>query len=91
MGRIRKALKWMCGAVILFAVAYAIFSLVVRPSLDRNWNKDQAVLARAVIDGDRAKISNIRNIEYRSTSDYDVHYYDKTFDLRKLESVWFVV
>ena len=88
---IRKALKWTGGAVILFAVAYAVFSFVVRPSLNRNWNKDQAVLARAVIDGERVQISNIRNIEYRSTSDYDVRYYDKTFDLRKLESVWFVV
>ena len=88
---IRKALKWTGGAVILSAVAYAIFSLVVRPSLDRNWNKDQAVLARAAFDGDRVTITNIRNIHYRSTSDYDVRYYDKTFDLRKLDSVWFVV
>jgi hypothetical protein len=91
MRLLKKALKWICGFVILCAVAYCLFSLIVRPSLNRDWNADQAVLARAKIDGDRVSITNIRNINYRSTGDYDVRYYDKTFDLRKLESVWYVV
>src|SRR5690606_8504462 len=33
----------------------------------------------------------IRNIEYRSVSDYDIRYYDKTFDLGTIESLWYVV
>ena len=28
---------------------------------------------------------NIRNCEYRTADDYTVHYYDRTFDLRKLD------
>lgn len=78
-------------AVGVCIVAYIIFSLIVRPSLDRDWSKDQAVLARAEISEDRVDITNIRNINYRSTTDYDVQYYDKTFDLSKLESVWYMV
>ena len=49
------------------------------------------MLARAEISGDRVSISNIRNINYRTTKDYDVRYYDKTFDLNKIESVWYMV
>src|SRR3989338_6786501 len=77
--------------IVLVVAGYFVFSLLVRPSLDRNWTRDQQILARAEISGNTVAISNIRNITYRTTSDYDVHYYDKTFALDKLESVWYVV
>ena len=76
---------------VVIAVAYFIFSLIVRPSLDREWNKDQEILARVTFDGNLIYVTNIRNINYRSTTDYDVRYYDKVFDLNKLNSVWYMV
>ena len=36
-------------------------------------------------------VRNIRNTTYRSTTDYTPAYYDKTFDLDKLTSVWYIV
>lgn len=79
----------VAGAAI---VAYFVFSVLVRPSLDRDWTPDQQVLARAeFLPDDQVRITNIRNIQYRTTSDYDVRYYDKTFDLKELESVWYMV
>lgn len=78
--------------LIAFCIlAYFIFSLLVRPSLTRNWNKDMVTLARSEIKDNLVNITNIRNINYRSTTDYDVRHYDKTFDLDKLESVWYMV
>jgi Domain of unknown function (DUF4105) len=76
-------------AVIVFG--YFVFSFIVRPSNNRDWMDDQAILPRAKFSDDAVTISNIRNINYRTTSDYDVAYYDKTFDLNKLESIWFIV
>ncbi len=86
--KIGKIVLWIIGILI---VGYFIFSLIVRPSITRDWTLDQQVLARAEFDGSKVAISNIRNIKYRTTDDYDVRYYDKTFDLDKLETVWFVV
>ncbi len=86
-----KFFKFVFLLILTIAVLYFIFSLIVRPSLTRNWTADQKVLARPEINGDRIKILNIRNINYRSTSDYDVHYYDKTFNINDLESVWYMV
>jgi hypothetical protein len=63
----------------------------VRPSNDRDWSPDQRVLARADFVGSRVHVRNVRNIEYRSTSDYDVRHYDATFDLDELDSVWYLV
>lgn len=76
-------------AVIL--ISYFLFSLLVRPSLDRDWNRDQEILAKVTFDENLISITNIRNINYRSTTDYDVQYYDKVFDLNELNSVWYMV
>ena len=39
------------------------------------------------LDGELATVRNIRNFDYRSETDFTPRYYDRTFDLRKLESV----
>lgn len=86
-----RLLKYLLALILLLVLAYAALIVLVRPSLDRDWTRDQTVLARAEISGDTVSITDIRNINYRTTSDYDVRYYDKTFDLNKLESVWYMV
>ena len=57
------------------------------PSNDREWQPDLAKLAHATIDGDRVTVHNIRNVDYRSEFDYTLAWYDKSFDLSKLEGV----
>lgn len=63
--------------------------LLIPPSNNRNWQADLATLTWADIEEDRVTIHNIRNIDYRTETDFTVHYYDKTFDLFKLNSVDF--
>ncbi len=86
-----RAIRYLGVLIALFVLAYTVYCIVMVPSLNLDWSPDQTVLARAEIAGDTARISNIRNITYRSTSDYDLGYYDKTFDLDTVESVWFMV
>ena len=59
----------------------------IEPSNERDWQADVAVLPYADIDGDQIVVHNIRNFDYRSETDYTPAYYDKRFDLRKLEGV----
>lgn len=87
----KKILKVTLLVICFVVLAYAVFAMLVRPSLSRDWNIDQKILAEAIFDGDKVSIKNIRNINYRSTTDFDVNYYDKTFDLNQLNSVWFLV
>ena len=61
------------------------------PSNDRDWAADQAVLPTAEFHGRQATVRNIRNIRYRTIDDFDVHYYDRTFDLDRITSVDFIV
>jgi hypothetical protein len=74
------------GYLILF-VALLAWYFNLKPSNDRDWLTDVAVLPYATIEGDLVTVHNIRNFDYRSEFDYLPAYYDKRFDLRKLEGV----
>lgn len=84
-------LRWLFTAIAALVVLRAAMCVVVRPETNRNWAADQSRLPRAEFSGDRVTIRNIRNFEYRSESDFTPAWYDKTFDLERLESAWFVV
>ncbi len=75
----------------VLAAAFVAWRLLVRPSNERKWSVDQAVLPVAEIEPPFVTIRNIRNFTYETTDRYTPAYYDKTFDLRKLDSAWFFV
>lgn len=77
-------------SVFAFALALCLLAVWwrgIQPSNDRNWQPEVAVLAKADLDGDRVTIHNIRNFDYRTEFDFTPHYYDKTFDLAKLDGL----
>jgi hypothetical protein len=63
----------------------------IRPSHDRPWRPEVAVMPRAIIEGDRVRITGFRNFEYRSADDFTVHYEEREFLLSHLTSVDFFV
>jgi len=80
--------------LLLLAVAIAGFAAVIamrEPSNDRDWSTDQTVLPWFRMDGPLVTIHNIRNYHYTAEDRYTPAYYNKTFDLRKLDSAWFFV
>lgn len=92
MKKIITLVKTFIVVVVLAIAAWFAHGLVVKPSLERNWAADQAVLPRVTFNDDNTvTIKNIRNIDYRSTRDFDVRYYDKTFNLDQLDKAWFLV
>ncbi len=86
--RFLKALGILITAIV---VLFGIVALITQPSNDREWNDDQTILPRVEINGDTVSIFNIRSFEYASTTSYTARYYDKTFDLKKLQRVWYIV
>jgi hypothetical protein len=59
----------------------------LKPSNNRDWQPDVAVLATATVNGSQVTIHNVRNFEYRTETDFTPRYYDKTYDLNDLDSV----
>lgn len=65
--------------------------LMPKPSNDRDWIPELKTLARAEFKGDQVTIYNVRNAEFLTYRDCIVDYYDKTYDLNKIQSVDFIV
>lgn len=80
--------RWRVAATYVaafIAVLAWFFSLEARN--DRDWQTDVAVLPYATVEGDTVTMHNIRNFTYRSENDYTPAYYDRRFEVSKLEGV----
>ena len=82
--------RWHCRFLIVYFLLFAIvlgWWFSIAPSNDRIWQVDAAQLPYATINGGLITVHNIRNFSYRSETDFTPAYYNKTYDLSKLESV----
>jgi hypothetical protein len=73
-----------------FGAAFAVvllWWLSIEPSNQRDWQTEVAVLPYATQHGDLVTLHNVRNFHYRTEQDFVPRYDDRTFDLRKLDSV----
>ncbi len=86
------AIKWVMVlllALLLFGIIYAVTR---HPSLNRNWETDQAILPTAIIDGDNITVKNVRDFRYGATeAEVTPHYYDATYDIKDLTAMYFIV
>ena len=73
------------------ALLVLVWFLSLRPTHDRNWRTDVAVMPRATIDGDRVRITDVRNFEYRSRDDFTVQYEEREVLVSHLTSVDFII
>jgi hypothetical protein len=86
--RRRRRMSAMAIVLFLFVVAWWIS---IRPSHDRNWRPEVAVMPRAVIDGDRVRLTGVRNFDYRTRNDFTVHYEEREVQLSHLIALDFYV
>jgi Domain of unknown function (DUF4105) len=77
---------YAAGLTFLAFALVLVWWLNLKPSNDRNWQRDVAVLPYADIEGNKITLHNIRNCDYRTETDFDVRYYEKILDLDDLRS-----
>lgn len=76
-----RMLTWF---FILFIVIIALWRFIPA-SNDRDWQRDVAILPYATLNRDEITIHSIRNLNYRTEKDFDVRYYDRAFNINKLD------
>jgi hypothetical protein len=77
-------------AVVLFCGVVAWY-ISIRPSHDRNWRPEVAVMPRATIDGDHVHLTGVRDFQYRSRNDFTVGYQERYILLSHLVALDFYV
>jgi len=81
-----RPLAMLAAFGVAFTGVCAAFARV-RASNERDWKQPVALLPYASISGDLVTVRHIRNFAYRTSDDYTVAYYDRTFDLRQLATL----
>lgn len=81
---------WLVGITVVVAAAGITLALM-EPRGDRDWKLEHSVVSEVSFDGDLVHIRGIRNFSYESAETFTPAYYDRTFDLTKVESVWFII
>jgi hypothetical protein len=79
----RRGLLVALGASALVTLAYVL----VRPSNEREWMADVAVTSTVQIEGERVTVRGVRNFRYRSETDFDARWEERTYDLARLRSL----
>ena len=88
---------WLSGqrrmSLVLIALYLGVVAwwISISPSHDRPWRPEVAVMPRAFIDGDRVRITGVRNFEYRSRNDFTVRYEEREISLSHLTDLDFYV
>ena len=76
-----------CAAFLILWLAVLLGWKTIEPTHDRNWREEVSVLPKAEIDGDKVKITGVRNFEYRSVTDFTPRFEEREVDLSHLTGV----
>jgi hypothetical protein len=80
--------RWRAFAVFFgLGLVVLIWWSAIAPSNDRAWAPDVARTVTATIDGDTLIIRNLRNFDWRSDSDFDERWEERTYELSQLANV----
>lgn len=77
--------------VLALLVSSLTWALLTRPSLERDWITEHARLPEAVFAGDQVLIRGVRDFRSHQEAPADTAYFDRTYDLSQVESLWFVL
>lgn len=84
-----RRLAWPFAGALFAAVL--VWWLLIPPRNDRDWQPDLAALAWAEVHDDTVTVHNVRNTVYRSDTDFDVRYEDRTYRLSDLRTLDFML
>ncbi|HEX2451013.1 MAG TPA: DUF4105 domain-containing protein [Gemmatimonadales bacterium] len=86
-----RKLRWFLIAAAVAAAGVVMWLASRRPTNERSWSPDHALLPRATFDESRARIVGVRNFRYLTDGTVKPAYEERSYDLNRLESVWFVL
>lgn len=78
-------------AAMIAAAALIVVGCRLTPQTNRDWAPELARSATADFAENRVCVHNVRNSTYRTDTDFDVRFEDRTYDLSKLDSADYIL
>ena len=70
---------------------FLVWWFLQTPSLDRNWIETDKILPEISFSDSSVSIKNVRNFKHISETESIAWYYDETYDLDKIESLYYII
>jgi hypothetical protein len=86
--RPRRRGRLACAGLFVLVLGWW---LSIEPRNDRDWLPDVSQLATARVEGDRLTVTNLRNFEYRSETDFVPRWEERSYDLARITGLDMVV
>lgn len=83
--------RHMRAAVAVLFLGVVAWWVSIAPSHNRNWRPEVAVMPRAFVDGDRVRLTGVRNFDYRTRNDFTVRHEEREVQLSHLVGLDFYV
>jgi hypothetical protein len=86
----RELRRSMAALAVTAVVAVWYFGFVT-PKPNEEWTPQHDRMPVVTIEGDKVRVSNVRNFTWRTATDFTPGYYDRTYDLNALNSMYYVI
>ena len=84
--------KRLTTLALLLVTAFGIhYFAFVTPNPNLDWAPEQSRMPIVKIEGDKVHVGNVRNFTWRTATDFTPGWYDRVYDLNKIESMYYVV
>ena len=83
--------RFLLIGLVVACAAVVVAWTSISPSTDRPWIPEQARVPHATMHGDSVRIRNVRDFTYTARQSFTSKYDDRSYDLGKLVSVWYVL
>jgi hypothetical protein len=81
--------RWLVFGAAFLAVL--VWFIALNPSHERPWRAEVASMPRALIEGDRIRLTGVRDFQYRSRDDFTVRYEERELSLTHVTGVDFFI
>ncbi|QTP54827.1 DUF4105 domain-containing protein [Billgrantia sulfidoxydans] len=82
---------WANGIQVLLLLLLLIWWFRLRPTHDRPWSDDVAYLATGELQGSHLMLHHVRDFDWRTRDEAEVHWEARRYDLDRLDSVDMIV
>ncbi len=89
--KIKKILKYFFITLLIIIVWLTIFASLQTASTNKDWIETDLRLPKATINWDKVLIKNVRNFKHITETKREKDYYDREYDLSKLDKVYYIV
>jgi hypothetical protein len=86
-----REIRLSVAALAVTACVAAWYFGFVTPNANEDWTPQHARMPHVEIEGDKVRVSNVRNFTWRTPTDFTPGWYDRVYDVSSINSMYYIL